>query len=74
MKTHPRNARSWDESLYQLLMRVIDAVLYDQKPAVKIALVAEYLARTSRAELATLRRRVRKPVMRSSTRAKPSKR
>lgn len=67
MTKHPRTSRSWDETLYQLLTRVIDAVLYDQETSMKISLVAEYVSRTSRAEFDKLRRRRRRAGTRSSS-------
>jgi len=74
MNAYPENHRHWDEQLFQLLTRVIDAVTFDQKPGMRTVLVAEYLSRTSRAKIAVLTRRRRRARKGSSTPMKPSKR
>lgn len=74
MNMNPSDHPLWDEQLFQLLARVIDAVVYEQKPGVKTILVAEYLARTARAEFAVLTRRRRRARMKSPWRLKSSKR
>lgn len=43
-----------------MLTRVIDAVTYDQKPGMRIVMVAEYLSRTSRREISALMRKKRR--------------
>lgn len=49
----------WNEKLFQLLARVIDAVTYDQAPGMRTLFVAEYLSRASKAEFAALMREMR---------------
>ncbi len=52
-------SQHWNEELFQLLARVIDAVTYDQPPGMRTLFVAEYLSRTSKAEFAALMREMR---------------
>lgn len=74
MNVKPVNYRHWDEPMFQLLSRVIDAVTYDLRPGMRTMLVAEYLAQTSRAEIAVLMRRRRRTSKRPSRPMKPNKR
>jgi hypothetical protein len=53
----PSVIRHWNEDVFRVLTRVIDAVAYDQPPGMKIMMVAEYLSRTSRREIPALMRK-----------------
>lgn len=51
----------WNEDRFQMLTRVIDAITYDQKPGMKLVMVAEYLSRASQRVIPALMRRRRRP-------------
>jgi len=56
---HAKELKDWNETRFQMPSRVIDALTYDQKVGMRTAMVAEYLSRTSRKEIAALMRRRR---------------
>jgi hypothetical protein len=59
--TPPSAIKHWNEELFQVLTRVIDAVTYNEKPGMKIVMVAEYLSRASRIEIPALMHEGRRP-------------